>query len=92
MLQSITVFNEFGNGHRLCADVNMEVVYVVCRLRGAAATDAVFGAVPGERGRDLNPARPRTVGAISKRARDRGGCGWRRVSTDYFTATVSVLL
>lgn len=59
MLQSITVFNEFGNGHRLCAHFNMELLYVVCRLSGSAAIDAVFGSVPGERGRDLNPPQPR---------------------------------
>lgn len=59
MLQSITVFNEFGNGHRLCTHFNMEVFYVVCRLGGSAAIDAVFGYIPGERGRDLNPLEPR---------------------------------
>lgn len=59
MLQSITVFNELGNGHRLCAGFNMEVFSVVCRLGGSAAIDAVCGCIPGERGRDLNPLQPR---------------------------------
>lgn len=55
MLQSITVFNELGNGHRLCTGFNMEVFSVVCHLRGSAGLGAAFGSIPGERGRDLKP-------------------------------------
>lgn len=58
MLQSITVLNEFGNGHRLRAHFNMDVFYVAYRLRCSAAIYAVFGYLPWERGHYLKPIEP----------------------------------